>query len=691
MGIGIGIDTGGTYTDAVIVDLDSHGILASAKALTTREDLSLGIGAALDALPPDRVRQAELVSLSTTLATNACVENKGGRARLLLLGAHRKVVAESGRKYGLPPVEEIHFLDIRKGPKGEVLEAPDWDAFEPEARAWLADADALAVVELESMKSADLERTARDLVRHWLDLPVVCGHELFSDLNILQRGAGTLLNARLFPVIAEFLEAIRKALLARSIRAPVVIVRSDGSLMSETFTAARPVETLLCGPAASVAGGLALTREPDAVLVDMGGTTTDIALLRAGSPVRTREGIQVGKWRTFVRGVLMETFGLGGDSAIRFTPDGRLTLGPERVIPLCAAAARWPGVLPRLAAIVADARPHSRMLHEFLCLQKEPAGRDAFTAQELALCQVLADGALPVSEAAAAVGSDHYRLKTDRLEREGIVMRIGLTPTDMMHLKGDFDRFDREAARLGAAYVAAQVGIPEDSLPDRVYDLVRKTLYIGIVRFLLEEADPELRKKGLGHGLERLIEESWHMAADTREGSGRRLEAEDLAEGKPVPFLQFGFRTPAALVGLGAPTHLFLPDVARALGTRCVVPEHAAVANAVGAVTGSVSATREIAIRPLQSDEGGEVYVLYGADRDRTLPDLEEAIAAARQEAEDAALREARARGASGDLSVRSEVAMESVQSRERIDVLLGVTVTATAAGCIARGSGTGI
>ena len=91
--IGIGIDTGGTYTDAVAYDMETKQVLSYGKALTTKERLETGIGAALDTLNPEHVRRAGLVALSTTLATNACVEDKGSRARLLMIGVEPETVS----------------------------------------------------------------------------------------------------------------------------------------------------------------------------------------------------------------------------------------------------------------------------------------------------------------------------------------------------------------------------------------------------------------------------------------------------------------------------------------------------------------------------------------------------------------------------------------------------------------------
>jgi N-methylhydantoinase A/oxoprolinase/acetone carboxylase beta subunit len=280
MKLGIGIDTGGTYTDAVIYDFNEKKILGSAKALTTKEDLSIGIGNAFDELPSEMLNQADIISLSTTLATNACVENKGGRAKLLFIGVYKDVVVEFGKNYGLPNYDEMYFIDSKSGDNSKVAIQSDWDSFMEDSKEWFNDAESVGIVELNAMdNNAVLEKKAKELVIKQYNMPIICGHELFSDLNSLQRGSTTLLYARLIPIIEDFLAAIKVALKKRNINIPVVIVRSDGSLMSEKFTAIRPVETLLCGPAASVMGGIELTNENNSLIIDMGGTTTDIAIL----------------------------------------------------------------------------------------------------------------------------------------------------------------------------------------------------------------------------------------------------------------------------------------------------------------------------------------------------------------------------------------------------------------------------
>lgn len=279
----------------------------AAKALTTKNDLCVGIGNALDALPDEHFKEVRMLSLSTTLATNACVEGKGGAAKLVFFNGDKDILKKYGVEYGLPPVGEILVEPCHTDISGQIDAYPDWEKFEADVRENCRGLDGIGVIELYSFKNgAVIEKEAKERIAKIADIPVTCGYELFREPNSLQRGAGTLLNAGLYPVIEDFLRAVRRAMQKRGIDSPLVIMRSDGSLMTEEFARKHPVETLLCGPAASVAGGYGLSREKNSVIVDMGGTTTDIAIVRGGVPVRAEGGVMVGKWRTYVDGMLFD-------------------------------------------------------------------------------------------------------------------------------------------------------------------------------------------------------------------------------------------------------------------------------------------------------------------------------------------------------------------------------------------------
>ena len=668
MKLGIGIDTGGTYTDAVVYDFEQGRVVDAAKSLTTKSDLALGIGRALDALDPALTRQAALVSLSTTLATNACVEGKGGRAKLLFLGVGRETLDRVGQRYGVGRPEELFCFPAGGSFDGKILPAPDWDTLMQETADWLADAEGLGIVELHATKNgAVCEKQAKARFAARYALPIVCGYELFSGLDAVQRGAGTLLNAKLIPIIREFLAAIKQALRTREISAPIVIVRSDGSLMSEQFSMLRPVETILCGPAASVLGGKRLSNRQDSIIVDIGGTTTDVSLVKNGAPVTAENGIHIGGWRTFVRGVFIDTFGLGGDSAVR-AENGRLHIDVRRVVPISLLAQRHPQIKDALRELLATERPHTQPVHEFYLRVRDIADRPGYTETEKRFCAALAAGPLPIRDAAAAIDTDIYRLDVSRLEAEGIVLRAGLTPTDIMHLKGDFAAYDPEGAELAARFVMRCLHMPQEALDafcDEVYNAVKKKLYCNIVRILLMDKYPALRRNGLDGQMETLIAQTWDAFRRGDDG-----------------FFRIAPHTKATLVGIGAPTHIFLPDVARALQTECVIPEHAGVANAVGAIVAQVSVTAEVRVAPNHHPGGIDGYTVHAPGGNIRAETRDEAVAIAMREAEAEAREEAKRRGISGDTQLELAEHREAGTATTR-SIDLGSTITATLIGGI--------
>lgn len=668
MKLGIGIDTGGTYTDAVIYDFDSDDILGTAKALTTKENLSIGIGNALEELDKDLFNKIEVVSLSTTMATNACVENKGGRAKLLLIGVNKKVVDWVGKDYGIKDNGEIYFCDEMCNFDGTTLKEPDWYTLLNDTKDWLKDSEGLGIVEIYAMKNgAYYEKKAKEEFSKNYDFPIVCGHELFSELNSIQRGSSTLLNAKLIPIINDFTDSIKSALTKRGINAPAFIVRSDSTLMSEEFFKIRPVETILCGPASSVLGGMKLTNEKNSIIVDMGGTTTDISLIKDSVPVKVKDGVSIGKWRTFVKGIFIDTFGLGGDSAIR-AKDDNLNLETFRVMPICVAASKWPSITEDLKALLKSNRRNSYPLHEFLCLVKEINNTGKYTKEELALCNALKQRPLILSDAAKCISKDVYMLDTKRLEKEGIIIRCGLTPTDIMHIKGDFNTYNTEASKLAAQFVMEYVdkySIETDlsALCDDVYDMVKKTLYLNIVRIFLQDKYPKLKTNGIDKQLEDLIIKNWEL----------------IKRGKPSEFFEISFTTKATLTCIGAPTHIFLPDVAKALNTKCVIPENAAVANAIGAIVGNVAVTSCIEIKPNYSTEGTSKYTVYSKSKKINVSELEEAIEIAKNQAILEAKTEAQKRIGAKKIDVTTKVISNTAYAKYKMQIDLGTKVIATA------------
>ncbi len=664
--LGIGIDTGGTYTDAVVYDFEKEGVLAKGKTLTTKEDLSIGIGNALDALPRELLRQARLLSLSTTLSTNACVENKGGRAKLVLVGLKSKALERANAKmvYGLNS-EEVLCIDTKSSFDGKVIDNPDWDSLAEVEHEWFSDAQALAVAEVNSTYTgAVCEKSAKEKLAQKYAVPFVMASELAAELNVMERGATALLNARLLPIIEEFMVAVKTALSKRKLDIKEMIVRSDGSLMSEEWALKHPVKTILSGPAASIIGGRGLTQCTNSLIVDMGGTTTDISIVKNGEPAMT-DGIRIGGFRTQIKGVFIDTFGLGGDSRI-MVQDNQIVLDTRRVQPLCVAATLWPQIKDALQTLVAGNKTSTAPLHEFLYLVKEPQNGQNYTAYEIDLIQKLQEH--PIMLGSGEI--DLYNLKSERLEKEGIVMRCGLTPTDIMHIKGDFCRHDKTASALGAKYLLKILPEYEDTdsdlqrLCEDIYDLVCRKLYENIVRVMMINQYPSLFEKGISDQLTTLIRQSWYEQSQAEKR-----------------FFGLAFDTQAVLVGIGAPTHIFLPAVAKALGTQWIIPQHAEVANAVGAIIADISVELKVKIDPNYTVGGITGYTVYSDEGQRVFDTLEEATHFAKESAIDAAVSAAKKRGALGELSISTQVQPKIAYAKEGMAIDLGTTVVARASG----------
>lgn len=662
MKIGIGIDTGGTCTDAVIYDFEQKKILAFAKTNTTKEDLSLGISHALAQLPRELIEKSQVLALSTTLATNACVEHKGGRGKLVFFGIEPATVAETGRENGLPMDESMIFIESETDPSGDIIVPPDWDAFKSRIPEFFGDCDAVGIVEMYARKSgARIEKKAKTLIREVLDLPVVCGHELFAEDNIVKRGASTLLNARLISIIGEFTSAVTQSLSKLSIDIPFVIVRSDGSFMMEEFAKEHPVETLLCGPVSSVMGAIELTDEKNCMIVDMGGTTTDVAFVREGIPLSVEQGIRIGQWNTFVKGLFIDTLGLGGDSGVTVGSDKKIHLTDRKLMPLCMAASKYPSLLKHLRQVELKGSFFTTPKDLIFLGLRDITNSSTYSEKEKEVAALLYQQPMTLGELSNKVSRTVLASHLDRLVDENVIIQCGITPTDIMHIKGDFVAFEKKAAEYAVNTLARILRITPEEVCDCIYDQVERKLYANLVRILIENTNPQIHQMGIGEQLEILIDHAYD-AAKTGERTG---------------FLDMNITTPAVLIGVGAPSHIFLPEVGKLLGCKVITSEYSKVANALGAIVGNVnaSATAEIVF-----DKEDWTYTVFGGGDRTVMVDLEEAKVFAIDFVREKARTQAIARGASSDV----KVTITEEEDKVRTDygpLFMGYKVTATAEG----------
>ncbi len=577
----LGIDTGGTFTDAVLLD-PARQVVAAAKSLTTAFDLSQGIGNALQQLPQQLLSCVDLVSLSTTLTTNSVVEGKGAPVCVLLAGYDAAQIKSSGL-VELLGSEAIVSLPGGHDAGGFALMPID-EALSREAIVRQAPrVSAFAISASFGVRNPAHELQLRALVESLCDKPVTCGHELASSLGAPRRALTVAINARMVSHVTALIAAVRQTLKQHHIEAPLMMVQGDGTLVNVARALKRPVGTVLSGPAASVLGACALSGRLDAIVADMGGTTTDIAVVRGGQPELSSDGAMVGQWRPMVEAVKVYAIGLGGDSEVRFGGGEGLVIGPRRVVPLSLLAHAHPWVLQVLERQQNES-PHASQIRFAQRLQSDPAMVARLTDDEFAAWERLAAG--PVDVERANIEERALSKAIARLERKGLAIYSGFTPSDAAHVLGLSGHWSVDAAVFGARIWARQMrhlyGLGTWTLGDAiapsrdVVDKVMATISQKLIEAGLNDAG-QMNEANAGKVASLLT------AMAVQGGTGGQA---DVASA-PVFSLRFAPQLP--LVAVGAPAGIYYPQVADGLGMALVLPPYAEVANAVGAVLGQVS------------------------------------------------------------------------------------------------------
>ena len=588
----VGIDTGGTYTDGVLLDYRSRKVIAFSKTLTTRENLTRGIITVLRDLPIEDASAIRLVGISSTLATNSIAEGKERQAGLLLLGYDRDLIAAYDLDSKFPTTHLAHF----KG--GHTTQGLEKEPLDLESiQAWVNQnkkkVDALAVSGYFSPLNPSHEERALAMIRKTCALPVVLGHHLSTKLDSIKRATTACLNASLVAVMQEFIEAVRNSLLDRGIQAPLMIVKGDGSLVPYTEAIHKPVETVLSGPAASAIGGRFLSGQGSALVIDIGGTTTDLALIDNFRMSISEDGARVGMFETAVRAARIRTASIGGDSRISFERGGHVRVGPERVVPLARLAARFPQVEKEICGLKKKRELDRRSTDlEYWFLYKENDGGipAAQNSRHRELIALLGDGPLSVTRILKKLNLYHtLQLNAGPLIRQGVIDQAALTPTDLLHQSGQMDTWCVAAARQAVQYVCELFAYNPDGFAEQTLDLMIADVVKEAIIFMARQVDED-RLPGQ-------IDDVW----------GKWLVNEAI-EGKH-PYLAVTIAGRYPVIGIGAPAEIFIKRVAQLLHAPFILPDYAAVANAVGAVAGSIIVEKEAIVYARESS-GARVYVV---------------------------------------------------------------------------------
>lgn len=532
------------------------------------------------------------VSLSTTLATNAIVEGRGARVGLIYMGAELedKVPAEL-------EVKVKGRFDIM----GRLREELDQDEIRNALLQMKGRVEAIAVSGYASVRNPKHEKEVGRMAQELLDVPVVCAHQLTSALGFHHRTVTAVLNGRLIPIIRQLLRSTKEVLREKNIHAQLLVVKGDGTLMTEAVAKERPIETILSGPAASVIGSLALTGRKEGIVLDMGGTTTDIAHVSDGTVKIKKEGAKVGGWFTRVQAAEMCTFGLGGDSRIYLDEKGRLQIGPQKVWPLCLIGAEYPHLVRELKSFTRVGEYKRYFAQEADCFlpgsNPLPAGASEW---EQRIADMLREGPHSLTYLAGQLGVDAETLDLTPLVESGVLSRISVTPTDLLHAQGTYTRWNRDAALAGIRILAKRKEMPISKFLSAAEEAVNEKMAMCCLQ---SAAD---------------FDESGVTFADSPQAM---YLIQNALRPKKERLLESGISLRKPIVAIGAPAGAWARKAGALLGTEVIVPEHADVANAYGAAAGQITETVELLI----SEDGGQ-YILSAPWRRMVCGSREEAV-----------------------------------------------------------------
>ena len=498
--------------------------------------------------------------------------------------------------------------------------------------------DVLAIVGYMSVRNPSHEETVRNLADKMLGIPVVCAHELTSKLGFEQRANTAIINAGLIPTIIDLIKAVTKALEDLGIEAPLMIVKGDGSIMNAATAIRRPIETIMSGPASSLTSAMVHTGIQDALISDIGGTTTDLGIIHGGF-VRTLDtGALVGGHRTRVRAADVSTYGMGGDSRIS-VEKGKIVLSTIRIIPVCIAASRWPEVKQWINGLeslkdspsdtVADCEFYTRASNMEMSYLTESDKR---------FLKLIEQRPYAVREASEATEIPYDRFCLKDLESEGYVTRIGVTPTDILAAEGTYKEYDTEASRKAVELLAKKAEMDVGTFIAKTKEAIVQKICRCIMDHIIRA---ETGKDELSKSDEAMIEEV-------------------LCQRKEY---DVGFRLKMPIVGIGAPVGAWLPKVAETLNTELILPENYDVGNAIGAISSSVTEVVELSVRAAFQDFSDDPEcTVYNGEEAFDFSDKDEALEFAVEEATRIATARAIESGA-------AEVSIEKKIDQMLIDV----------------------
>ncbi len=533
---GIGIDTGGTYTDAVLFDLREHHVISVSKRPTLHHCLERSIVQVLDDICPiDKAEFVRTIAFSTTLATNAIAEGRMSKVGLIVIGQVKPFDT---------PVVSVRYVEGGHDHLGQEAMSLNVDQIVEAVGSLKGQVDAYAIAASLSIENPTHEQVAAKAIELMDRKPVVCSSDVSSRAGIRERAATAVLHASLMPVIEGFVTQVNQLKEDRFVTADMSIIKGDATADHLTQAIARAAGTVASGPAATAYFGAKSTAAKLAMVVDIGGTTTDITCIKNGKPVISNQGSRIDRWQTQIDAVDMHTVGIGGDSLVRLDRSGKLSVGPLRVQPLAMSQG-----IPDPANWIGAENSSRWIIHRISNGQDQPAASDPVVAHLLR-----ENGATP-TDMMAQLGMSNFGLdrRLEDLAFNNQISAVGFTPTDALHVLGKSQLGDAAASIAGARILADLRGETIEAFSNAVLDVAHQMIADAILTYAFK------KQTGIS------------MAAVT-------------SLNQDVSLVSCRFKIEVPIVGIGAAARHLLPEVANKLHTQAIFPSQFEVGNALGAI-----------------------------------------------------------------------------------------------------------
>jgi N-methylhydantoinase A/oxoprolinase/acetone carboxylase beta subunit len=529
-GYGIGIDTGGTFTDSVLKNFETGKIESFAKVPTTHYDLGKGIEDCLEILLKDKnIKREEIkiIGVSSTLATNAVVEKKGGDTALFIIGIEKHMEL---------PVAGFKFIDGGHDVFGNEVKELNMEALVDGALFFKGNVDSYAVVSAMSFANPAHELVAKKAINLVDDKPVFISSDVSSAPGLEERAATAVLNAKLMPVMENFIKGLKKSVVKFADIKTLKIIDGEGGFLNFDEAVKRSVKTFGSGPASTAYFGV--INSDNALVCDIGGTTTDILLVENKKPV-TDETSKIGELDTHVKTVRMKTIGLGGDSRIGLDLRKKLFTGPGRVEPLCFKEnipfpEKWMGI------------SENDVLYYLNPDENSPAEiKKCFKKKEF----------LTLKEFYELLGrGEKTKERIEDYAKKQLLGVCGFTPTDALCILGKIDAPFKEHSFQAASVISKELEISEVQLCEKIISNAEDKIVDAVVEFF------------------------------TTHSSGKKI-AEVFPDWRSNKYLKIEFGSKFPIIGAGAAAAHFLEGVAKKLKTELILPDFYEVGNALGALS----------------------------------------------------------------------------------------------------------